>query len=167
MLGCDFERGQGSPGWQIGLEVAVEQFAARGAKDLASRQRTFPALQNSRKIKTSTFDNDRCLTEGHSRSRDDILLTSVGNLGATDAADAYAQTVQALRNVQAALERAGARLADVVRTRIFVTDAGYISEVMRAHGEMFAKARPACTAVVVELLDPRWLVEIEAEAYVG
>ena len=63
-----------------------------------------------------------------------------------------------------ALAEAGSSLDDVVRTRIYVTDASLIDDVGRAHREAFATARPATTGVVVELLDPRWLVEIEAEA---
>ncbi len=53
-----------------------------------------------------------------------------------------------------------------MRTRIFVTDATYIDDVGRAHGEAFGTARPATTAIVAQLLDPRWLVEIEAEAVI-
>jgi enamine deaminase RidA (YjgF/YER057c/UK114 family) len=82
-------------------------------------------------------------------------------------AEPYEQARRCLEIVQAALAEAGASPDDVVRSRVFVTDAGNISEVMRAHGEVFAKARPACTGVVSALLDPRWLVEIEVEAYVG
>ena len=81
--------------------------------------------------------------------------------------DPYEQAKRCLEIIQAALAEAGAGANDVVRTRIFVTDAGSISDVLRAHGEVFAQARPACTGVVVELLDPRWLVEIEVDAYVG
>ena len=81
--------------------------------------------------------------------------------------DPYEQAKRCLEIIQAALAEAGAGANDVVRTRIFVTDAGSISDVLRAHGEVFAQARPACTGLVVELLDPRWLVEIEVDAYVG
>jgi enamine deaminase RidA (YjgF/YER057c/UK114 family) len=78
---------------------------------------------------------------------------------------AYEQARLCLEIVGGALERAGAGLADVVRTRIYLTDAADWEEVARAHGEVFAEIRPASTAVVVKgLLDERWRVEIEAEA---
>ena len=80
-------------------------------------------------------------------------------------AGAYPQARLCLDLIGEALARAGASLEDVVRTRIYLTDAGHWSEVARAHGEAFADIRPAATAVVVSgLLDPAWLVEIEAEA---
>jgi enamine deaminase RidA (YjgF/YER057c/UK114 family) len=74
--------------------------------------------------------------------------------------DAYAQTRQTLDNIRRALERAGATLADVVRTRVYVTDIERWEEIGRAHGESFAEVRPAATMVQVSrLIDPRMLVE--------
>lgn len=78
--------------------------------------------------------------------------------------DAYEQALRCLEIIRAALAEAGATPADVVHTHVYVSDREHIAEVMRAHGETFGEARPACTGVVVELLDPRWLVEIEADA---
>ncbi|HET7025039.1 MAG TPA: RidA family protein [Gemmatimonadales bacterium] len=82
--------------------------------------------------------------------------------------DAYAQMTQALANIRSALEKAGATMADVVRTRVFVTDISRWQEFGRAHGEAFGQIRPASTMVqVVALIDPAMLVEVEVEAIIG
>lgn len=82
--------------------------------------------------------------------------------------DPHAQTAQALRNIEHALQRVGARLADVVRTRMFVTNIKHWQEIGRAHGEFFREIRPVATMVQVQrLIDPAMLVEIEVDAIIA
>jgi enamine deaminase RidA (YjgF/YER057c/UK114 family) len=88
--------------------------------------------------------------------------------GPVGGADVAAQAREALRRIGAALDRVGAGLADVVRTRVFVTDISLWQQVGEAHSEVFEGIRPASTIVeVTRLFDPRLLVEIEADAIVG
>jgi enamine deaminase RidA (YjgF/YER057c/UK114 family) len=101
---------------------------------------------------------DRVLVAGTTATTPDGAIAGIG--------DPYAQMVQILTNVEAALARVGATLAHVVRTRAYLTDTGHFDGFARAHGEAFGDVRPVNTTVVVAaLVDPRMLVELEVEAY--
>jgi enamine deaminase RidA (YjgF/YER057c/UK114 family) len=112
---------------------------------------------------------------GYSRAVRVGAMVYVAGTTATDASgavvapgDAYAQTRQALENIARALAQAGASMADVVRTRMFVTDISRWQEYGRAHGEVFREIRPASSMIeVAGLVNPAMLVEIEADAVVS
>jgi len=105
------------------------------------------------------------------RAGDQIFVTGTTATnetgGIVGTGDAYAQTVQVIRNIETALKALGGSLADVVRTRMFVTDISRWEEYGRAHGEFFGEIRPCATMVEVSrLIDERMLIEMEADAVV-
>jgi len=94
-----------------------------------------------------------------------VHVSGTGPVGAEDLSAAD-QTRTVLALIETALTQAGATFADAVRTRIFIAHAEDWEEIGRAHGEVFATIRPAATMVVAALLNPKWRVEIEAEAVI-
>lgn len=113
-----------------------------------------------------TFGYSRAIVAG-----DRVFVSGTAPVMPDDAEpppDAYGQARRCLEIVLTALDEAGAGPKDVVRTRLYVTRIEDIDEVGRAHGEVFGDVRPATTGIVVAaLFDPRWLVEIEADAIIG
>jgi enamine deaminase RidA (YjgF/YER057c/UK114 family) len=124
-------------------------------------------MSATRKVVSSGSDFESLV--GYSRAvRVGPLVAVAGTTGTGPADDITAQTLDALRRIEIALEQAGASLTDVVRTRIYVTDMSRWREVGAVHAQVFGAVRPASTMVEVSaLIAPDLLVEVEADAYVA